>query len=124
VKSMLVRLLLSTLLVSSDFLEPNAFPNASTAYHDASSSGFLVFSLFSSLPCLRRVDEGKIFLLLGIIFNDGNTTDNVLVAGGEVGVKDVHGEATARKARRARIIGAIDPWFVILIVAAIEDIAP
>lgn len=87
-------------LPSEDFLEPKAFPKASTAYQDASSSGFLVLpSSWLSSCLLERFNEGEGGFLLRFLDDDRS----VLVEAG-VQVKEVHGGG-ARKARIAIIAG-------------------
>ena len=108
--SMMSLLLLLPLI---DFLEPNALPNASTAYHEASSNGFLELLtsfLLESLSflkvvlrpslrfsrCLRRRDDK---ILLQLFPRDGDNKfddDRFRVlrsrATCDIGEKDEHGD--------------------------------
>ena len=71
------------LLSSVDFFEPNALPNASTAYQAPSSSGFLLVALSaSSSSLLLRFNEDNIMVvweetvrLTILLLNSGGEND-------------------------------------------------
>ena len=94
----------SLLRIPRDFLDPNAFPNASTAYQEANSSGFLFLAFSTSFflsdisfsegvddSCLSMFNDEEYMMFLRLIIVDGG---DVLA-----GAKDEH-ECATRKNKK------------------------